>query len=327
MKKKSAVNSQSIERYLLPKVPVVNKNANVKSVLTILENIKNKYDSVDYVYVVDKREKLIGFFNVQELFNNSKNTPIMKFMKKAQVTVSLGSEIEKIAHLALKNNLKQIPVIESGKLIGVVTSREILSTINNSLRKDILHFAGIHKSHMDFENSLEIPLYKAIKSRLSWLIVGFFGTLLMALYMGLFDDTLSRYIIIATFVPAIVYISDALGTQFQTVFVRDLAILGRELNIKKYFLRQMEIAFLIASVMGILMFIFISLIWRLVNISIIISFATFITLLVTAFTSLFITLLIRKFNFDPALGSGPVATIISDMTSVVIYFIIVVLLI
>ncbi len=215
----------------------------------------------------------------------------------------------------------------SRKLIGAVSSREILSTINKSLRTDIFHFAGVHKSHLDFENSLEVPFLKAVKHRFYWLFAGFIGGMLMALYIGLFEETLAQHLIIASFVPAIVYISDALGTQFQTIFVRDLAIMGKELDFKKYFLKQMAIGVLIAFIIGILMFFSILFIWSVPQIAFIISLASVITLIVASFTALLITLLIKRFKFDPALGSGPIATIISDTTSVVIYFIIVVLLI
>ncbi|MEW6408319.1 MAG: magnesium transporter [Patescibacteria group bacterium] len=325
-KEQNKHNQTSLEKHLITKIPVVKENATVKDVILMLEKISNKYDSVDYVYVVDKKESLIGLFYIQELFNNPKNTPIKKFIQNV-TSVSIGTELEKVAHLALKRNLKQIAVVESNKLIGVVSTREILSTINKSLRKDIFHFAGIHESHLDFENSLEIPFSKAVKNRVSWLIIGFIGAMLMAFYIGLFEETLAKYLIITSFVPAIVYISDALGTQFQTIFVRDLAVLGKDLNLKKYFLKQMAIGVSIAIMIGILMFLSISLIWSEPHIASIISLASFTTLIVTSFTALLITLLIKNFKFDPALGSGPIATIISDLTSVVIYFIIVVLLI
>jgi len=319
--------SKSIDKYLITKIPIVKENATVKSVLLMLEKINNIYDSVDYIYVIDKKGDLKGIFYIQELFNNPKNTLIEKFMQKDVVTVSLDTEIEKVAHIALKHNLKQVPVTEAGKIIGAFSSRRILSTINRSLKKDIFHFAGIHKSHLDFENSLEIPIFKAVKSRLPWLIIGLIGAMIMALYIGMFEQTLAEYLIIVSFIPAIVYICDALGTQFQTVFVRDLAILGKELSFKKYLLKQMIIGLLIALVVGVIIFFFIFLFWNIPIIAFIISLASFISLIVTGFTALLITLLIKRFKFDPALGSGPIATIISDMMSVVIYFLIVVWLI
>ena len=326
-KKKQERPRASIKDHLLRSVPMVQQQATVKSVLSMLEKFGKKYDSVDCIYVIDPSGSFLGFFHVKELFHRPKDALVSSFLTKGTVTAHLEMELEKAAHLALQHNLIQVPVVKDKKLIGVVSSREILSTINRSLRKDIFHFAGIHHSHLDFQDSMEIPFFKSVRHRLSWLIVGFIGAMLMAVYIGLFEETLTHYLIIASFVPAIVYISDALGTQFQTIFVRDLAIMGKELNVRLYFIRHLGIGLFIAMIIGLIMFSSIWLIWRQPRIAFIISLAAFITLLITSFTSLFVTLLIRRFKFDPALGSGPIATIISDMTSVIIYFVIVVLFI
>jgi magnesium transporter len=317
----------SIEKHILTKIPVVMQNSTIADVFSLLEKRNTKFDSVDYIYVINKKEMLIGFIYIQDLFNNPKSMRIKKFIKKNIITISINAGMEKVAHLALKHNLKQIPVTRSKKLVGVVLSRHILSTINRSLKEDIFHFAGIHKAHLDFENSMKISLFKALMLRLPWISTGLIGAMIIALYIGLFEETISKYVIIASFVPAIVYLSDALGGQFQTIFIRDLAILGKDLNLKEYFIKQINIGVLISFVVGMLLFISISLIWRLPRTAFIISLASFITIITASINALLITHLLNKFKFDPALGGGPIATIMSDLISVIIYFIIVVLLI
>lgn len=324
MGKKESHNS--IQKYILTKIPIAKKTDTVKSILLMLEKESNTYDNVDYIYVTDSKGNLIGVLSIRDVFNNPKNMPIEKIMKKNLITASPKTEMEKIAHLALKHDLRAIPIVKSKKLIGIISSRKIISILNKSLREDIFHFAGIHKSHLDFENSMEITLFKAIKDRLPWLIIGLFGAMLIATYIGFFENMLAKYLILGAFVPAIVYMADALGTQVQTIFVRDIAILGKGLDFKAYFFKQMAVTLAIASLMGILMFSIISIFWKAPFIAFAISFAAFISLLVTSVTALLITLLIKRFRFDPALGSGPIATIISDMTSIVIYFVIVFLL-
>ncbi|MEM2478979.1 MAG: magnesium transporter [Candidatus Pacearchaeota archaeon] len=312
-----------LEKHLLKKIPVVNKNTTVKEVISKIE--KKKYDSIDYIYVVENKN-LIGVIDTEDLFKQPKNKPVGSFMRNV-FFAKPDFELERIAHLALIHNLKQVPIIrEVGKekrLIGAISIREILSVINKSLKRDILHFAGIHKAHLEFENSMEVPYNKAIEHRLSWLVVGFVGALLIALFVSFFESALAGYFIIASFIPVITYISDALGTQFQTLLVRDFAILGKNLNLAKYFFKQMVIGLAIALIFGILTFGFIIAIWHKLKVAFIISFAIFAALIITGFFSLLITALIKRFNFDPALGSGPIATIISDIVSVVIYFIIV----
>lgn len=324
MGKKEAGHSghHSLKRYILTKVPVFKKENTIKEVLAVLEKKSPVYECMDYIYVNDSQKKLIGVVSVKDLFNDAKSTSLERIMKTKLATVSPQTEIEKAAHLALTHNLKAMPVVESGKLVGVVSSRKIMSIVNRALKADILHFAGIHHSHLDFENSMEIPLIQAMKHRLLWLLTGLAGAMLIAAYIGFFEKTLGKYLILAAFVPAIVYASGALGVQMQTVLVRDLAILGRGLNFRKYLRKQMTIAFLNAVIIGAIMYLAIRFFWGQQIIALVIAIAAFISLIVTSFSALIITLLIKRFRFDPALGSGPIATMISDMTSVVVYFVV-----
>ena len=312
-----------MKKYLLTNIPISKSTNTVKEVVLMLQNKSKYFESTNCVYIVDNNKNLIGFIPIKDLFASSKSTKIEKVMHKKLVAVPPETEVEKIAHLALKHDLSEIPVVKSKKFVGVIPSRKIISIVNKALREDIFHFAGVHKSHLEFENSLEVPLFKAVKNHSIWLLVGLLGAILMASYIGFFEETLKKYLILAAFMPAIIYMSDALGTQIQTIFVRDLAILGKELNLKKYFFRQMMIAISISLLIGILMFLAISFFWNKSFIGLVISLAAFSSLIVTSFTSFSITLLIKQFKFDPALGSGPVATIISDVTSVIIYFVIV----
>ncbi len=316
----------SLERHVLKKIPIVSKNRTVRSVLSMLERGSKTYDSIDYIYVNNASGELVGVVSIKDLFNKPKNITIEKFMQTNLVTVSPETGTEKIADLALKHDLKAVPIVESGKLIGVIPSKKIISIINRALKEDIFHFAGIHKSHLDFESSLEISLFKIVRNRLPWLIIGLIGAIFMATYIGLFEETLAKHLIIASFVPAIVYMSDSVGTQIQTIFIRDLAVLGKGIDLKKYFFRQMTASVLIAIVIGLAMFSAISLLWKLPLIGFVISLAALLSLIVTSITAFLITLGIKRFRFDPALGSGPIATIISDITSVIIYFIVVVIL-
>ena len=120
--------------------------------------------------------------------------------------------------------------------------------------------------------------------------------------------------------------SNALGTQHQTLFIRDLALLGRKLNIKKYFIKQMTIGLFIAIIISVTLFFVVGLLWKQFFMAFVIGTSMFFTLFVTSFTSFLVTFCISKMKLDPALGSGPLATIISDVTSIMVYFLIAFLL-
>lgn len=322
MDKKNNTNGNGqIKKYMMTKIPVVSETDTIESILKTLEKDSTSYETVDYIYVNNVYGELIGVVSIHELFNNPKETPITKFMKKP-ISVTEDANLEKIAHVGLKNNLKQIPIVDSKKLLGVISSQKVTHAINKILKENMFRTAGIDPSHMDYENSLEIPIFKVIKDRLYWLIFGLAGAMIIAVYITSFETMLQQYVIIASFVPAIVYMSSALGNQLQTIFVRDLAIMGKEINLKKYFTRQILVSITLALIIATIMFSTISILWSVQHIAFIIAMASFVSIIITGINSLLITLIIKHFKFDPAIGSGPVATIISDMTSIIIYFIV-----
>lgn len=309
-----------IRDIMFSEVPIAQEQSTVGDILSMLKKKSHFFKTINYIYINNSRSQLVGVLSIRTLFGSPKKTLVKDIMQTKIFTVSPHIEVEKIAHLALKHNLKAVPVVQSRKLLGVVPPHKIISILNRSLSKDILHFAGIHSSHLQYENSLEVPLFQSVLHRVPWLIFGLAGIIIVAAFIGFFEHVLSKNLILAFFIPSIVYMSDAVGTQHQTLFVRDLAIMGKKLKIPQYFMREGKIALLIGFCIGLVMFFAISLFWKQPYIAFVIAIASVASIIITSFTSLMITLLLQRAGSDPALGSGPLATIISDTTSIFVYF-------
>ncbi len=303
--------------------PSARKGELVSKVSSSIQKRASELKTISYVYVIDDDDKLLGIVPIKKLFSSPKNTRIEKIMRINFVSVSPDTMDEKVAHLAIKNNIKAVPVTKKGVLLGVVPTDKILTILNNSLLYDIMHFAGIHKSHFDYENTFEVPFKTSVMSRLPWLLIGLLGIALAAGFISLFENMLEEHIIIAFFIPAIVYMSGATGAQHQTLLIRDLTILGKDLDIKKYFIKSMLVGFSLGLIIAVAVYFIISIIWQEPFIALIIATSMLITLVVSSFTSIIITYSIRRLRLDPALGSGPLATIISDVTSIILYFVVV----
>lgn len=312
----------SLKEIINRDVPMANESQNIGDVVSMLKKSSKSLKAIDYIYITDKNERLAGLISIEDVFAYPKSTPLKKIMQTKIISAPSDCGVEELAHFALRHDLKAVPIVDSGKLVGVVSPKKLIFILNKSLSKDILHFAGIHRSHLQYENSLEVPLQKSVIHRMPWLIVGLIGIIMVAAFIGVFENTLEKNIILAFFIPAIVYVSSALGTQHQTLFTRDLAIIGKELKFKKYFLKQTSIAILMAMLIFGIMFLAIYLFWGQPYIAFVISLATFISIILTSITSLMITAALQKLGSDPALGGGPFATIISDATSIIIYFLV-----
>ncbi|MEW6569883.1 MAG: magnesium transporter [Nitrospirota bacterium] len=165
----------------------------------------------------------------------------------------------------------------------------------------------------------ELPLSVSVKHRIPWLIVGLLGGILAAKAIGFFEGTLTKNLVLAAFIPLVVYMSDAVGTQMEAFIIRDLAVNPR-LNFLRYLTKQLQIVILIASIISVILFLASILLYRDFDIGKVLGITLFSAIISSVFTGLIIPYLLSRLKFDPADASGPIATIIQDILSVIIYF-------
>ena len=322
MKKSNFLLSKPIKNIMDKTFLTVNKNQIVSEVHNLLIKKSNLFEVMDYIYVLGTDKKLVGVFSIKDLFRFPSNTKVESFMITKIISAQAKTETEKVAHIALRHEIKAIPIVENEKLIGVVSSKNILKIIHQSSIKDRFHFAGIHNSHLDYANTMQAPVIKSVIHRAPWLISGLIGILSIAAFIGIFENTLKENLILAFFIPVIVYICGALCTQIETLLVRDLAVMGKDLKIHKYIIKQGIISIIIALMISALLFLMISIFWQEKEIASVISLAAFLSLTLTTFTSFIIILGIKKLGGDPALGGGPFGTVISDSLAIIVYLLV-----
>jgi len=185
-----------------------------------------------------------------------------------------------------------------------------------------------HRHHLNnppeeavVDNVLKQSILKSFAHRFPWLFLGLIGGVLAAKIVEGFEKTLTENLILAAFIPVIVYMADAVGTQMESFIIRDLAIEGK-IKFHKYFFRQFTVVFLIGIVSSSLLYIAANFFYKDVNISFVLAVALFAAIMSSLFTGLIIPYIFRRSRIDPANVSGPIATIIQDLLSIVIYFLV-----
>jgi magnesium transporter len=241
-------------------------------------------------------------------------------MIKTLIKAHPYTDQERVAILALKHNLKAIPVVDKeNKFLGVVTSDTILDILHSEHVEDILRSAGVHDGVYFPSRLMKVPISILAKARIPWLIVGLLGGIFAAQIANFFETPLKTHFALVGFIPLIVYIADAVGTQTQTLVARSLAI-DFEFSFKRYLLKEIKVSLLIALALGVLLSV-ISILWyRLPYLGLILGISLFLAVIASIFIGSLIPYLLQKFKQDPAIGSGPFATIITDIASLVIYF-------
>jgi len=314
--------SKTADRLMATRIPLARKDQKLEEIQNFLFERMNDLETINYIYVVDKSKKLIGVFSIKEIFRQPKDSKVEDVMETNLIKCRASTKQGKIATLALKNNLKAIPVVDKEeRFLGAVTSDVILNVLHEEHVEDFLLAGGISRFDESIKSLATAKVSTMVKARLPWLLFGLFGGIVAARVIGLFENILESQILLALFIPVIVYISDAVATQTETLIVRGVAI-DTKLPLKKYFLREIKIGILIALILGGILAATSFFWWHNFSLSLVLELTLFFSIMLSVIIAMLIPLILQKLRKDPAFGSGPFATIITDILSITIYFLI-----
>jgi len=309
---------ESAGRKMIKQVPLSRKDDSVLDIKKMLFERMEEFETINYIYVIDKANRLVGVFSIKEIFRKPENLLAKDIMHKEVVMIRPHADQEKVAILALKNNLKSIPVVnKKNELLGVVPSDIILDILHLENVEDFLKMAGIHSPLQKVLKGSPLYLFKI---RIPWLVLGLLGGILGATIISLFAEPLKEHFILASFIPLMLYMSGAVGNQTEIILIRNMVLDGK-ISVGRYLLRELKISFLIALILTSLLFL-ISVIFFNASyyIGLILGSSLFIGIFVAVLVGVSMPCILRKMGKDPAVGSGPFTTIIRDILSLIIYF-------
>ena len=165
-------------------------------------------------------------------------------------------------------------------------------------------------------SSAEEPVSRRLRHRLPWLAMGLAGAMLSAWIVGFAEDEISRNVALAFFMPAIVYMADAVGTQTEVLVVRSLSA---GVPLRDFFFKEAAAGILIGALIAVAFFPFCLVFYDQANLALTVSLALFVSASAAGIIALVLPWLLSRNGADPAFGSGPLATVIQDLLSIVIY--------
>lgn len=298
-------------------IPIAHPSDTLSQVEARLHHRASQYDSINYVYVTDESGILKGVFSIKEIFDQPNTKKVSQIMVKDPVAVFLKTHQERAALTALAHGIKAVPVVDKQRrLLGAIPSDNILAILRQEETRDVLQLAGVQSDRIDISSLNARSLFLR---RIPWLIIGLFGGVGAAMIIELFENTIELHVLVAAFIPAVVYIADAVGTQTQTLFIRSMA-LNKKLSLVQYVFRETKVGLLLASALGFLGGAFVFFQWNSLDVGIIIAVSFFIAILIAIAVAMFLPWLFTKLKRDPAIASGPFASVLRDLTTLIIYF-------
>jgi magnesium transporter len=268
------------------------------------------------VWVVEQG-RLVGVVPLAVLLRAAPEAPLRGLAREAPPSVEVTLDQERVALHALAYGLEVVPVTKQGHFVGVVPAQKLLDVLRREHIEDLHRMAGMAREDTPSVHSLEEPPTRRAAHRLPWLVVGLAGSLLAGLLMDGFEQTLQRRLEAAFFVPAIVYLADAVGTQTEALVIRGLSHTHRPLS--QIFFQELGSGVVLGAILGSLAGAGVGLLWADQVLGLVVGLAIFAACSVATALGMVLPWALSAARLDPAFGSGPLATILQDLLSLLIY--------
>lgn len=291
-------------------------------------------EAMNVVYALDTKGSLVGVLSLRELLAAPEGARVADLAWSEIVTVEATSDRETVAQLTSNYDLTAVPVVDSeNRLIGVVTVDDVIDVIQEEQTEDAQKFGGL--AALD-EPYLHISFVGLLKKRIPWLLVLFVGQMFTAAAMGYFQGAIDAATVLALFVPLIISSGGNSGSQATSLIIRAMAL--QELGPRDWFrvmLREAGSGVVLGLLLG-LVGVARVLVWQWLGLY---PFGDHYVLLATTIgvtvvgvvlfgtlTGAMLPFLLRRAGFDSASASAPLVATLVDVTGVVLYFSVAILL-
>jgi magnesium transporter len=302
----------------------------VDRTLRYVAEVGGAKETVYTIYVVEGAERrLVHVVSLRELMLANRSVSVMDIgNRRAPVSVTPWTDREDVGRLISKYNLLALPVVdEGGHMLGIVTVDDVIDAIVREQTEDVQKFGGVEALE---EPYMEIGFLPMIRKRAGWLCALFLGEMLTATAMGYFEGEISQAVVLALFIPLIISSGGNSGSQATSLIIRAMAL--RELRLRDWWrvaVRELPSGLVLGGILGVIGILRI-LLWQHLGWYDYGEHHNLVALTVggalvgvVAFGSLagsMLPFILRRLGFDPASASAPFVATLVDVTGLVIYF-------
>lgn len=305
---------------------VIRENLTIKEAMNALVSQAEENDNISTIFVVDENGTFYGAIDLKDLIVARKTEDLENLIVTSFPYVYANEQIDDCIEKLKDYSEDSIPVLDnSNKLLGVITSKNIIEVVDDEMSEDYVRFAGLTA-----EEDLREPLRLSMKKRLPWLLVLLGLGLLVSGVVGAFEQVVAQLTLIMAFQSLILDMAGNVGTQSLAVTIRVLVdenLSGRQ---KAGLVgKEMRVGLLNGLILGFLSFLLVGLyIFLFKNRELTFSYAVsgcigvslLLAMLISSAVGTLIPLFFKSIKVDPAVASGPLITTINDLVAVVAYY-------
>ncbi|QEH34107.1 Magnesium transporter MgtE [Aquisphaera giovannonii] len=317
----------SVGRLMTPDYIAVSKEWTIAQVLDFVRAHGRDSETLNVIYVVDAGHHLIDDLRIREILLAPVRSRVEDICDRKYVSLKATEERKRAVDVFRKYDRVALPVTDAhGRLVGIVTLDDVLDVAEEEATREIQQFGGLEA--LD-EPYMSTPLPQMVRKRATWLVILFVGEMLTATAMGFFEAEISKAVVLALFVPLIISSGGNSGSQAATLIIRALAL--GEVRLRDWFLvvrRELLSGLLLGLILGTIGFLRIALWsafstiygehWLLVGVTVACSLLGIV--LWGTITGSMLPFLLKRLGLDPATSSAPFVATLVDVTGLVIYF-------
>jgi magnesium transporter len=267
-------------------------------------------EEISYLYVTDSTQKLVGIVSLRDMVFKKPERRIDEIMNREVKAIRADADQEEIARQFEHYHYLALPVVDfANRLVGIVRANDILEIAQHEATEDMQLMVGLSG-----EERALTPWSKSIRTRLPWLLVNLATAFLAAAVVGIFENTIAQWTVLAIFLPIVAGQGGNAGAQTLTVIIRDLAL--GEISKgegRRVLAKELLVGFANGIAIGLVVGI-ISYFWKgKFVLGIVVALAMLLNMLAAAMSGVLIPFGLKAFKIDPALASSIFLTTVTDV--------------
>src|SRR5437016_10858914 len=323
----------SVGRLMTPDFIAVREDWTIQQVLDYIREHGQDSETLNVIYVVDERGKLIDDIRIREFLLKPLPHTVRDLMEKTFVTLNVHDSQEDALNIFRKYDRAALPVVDSADvLVGIVTVDDMLDVAEEEATEDIQKIGGMEA--LD-EPYMRIPLWRMVRKRAGWLVILFLGEMLTATAMANYQEELAKALVLALFLPLIVSSGGNSGSQASTLMIRAMAL--GEVTLRDWWRvmgREIQAGLALGAILGAIGVLRVGA-WAIIGeqylhrqpygphwplVAMTVGIALVGVVIWGTLSGSMLPFLLRRIGADPATSSAPFVATLVDVTGLIIYF-------
>ena len=309
LKESLSYPEDSAARLMQREFTAIPNNWSVGQTIDYLRENKDLPDEFLEIFIVDSEFKPIGTVPASKVLRTSREAKMQSIMLESQLSIPVDMDQEEVGHIFENYNLNSACVVDkSNKLVGMITSDDMLTVLKEEAEEDTLRLAGVG------DEEITDGVFTKTKRRFNWLLLNLLTAFLATWVISIFGATIEQMVVLAFLMPIVASMGGNAGMQTLAVTVRAIATNDlSENNFVKTVTKEFAIGVLNGIIFAIISALIVQLWFKDIYLSLIISISMVLNMIVAGLFGILVPVSLKRFNVDPAIASSVFVTTITDV--------------